>query len=326
MSAKSGSAIDLESSINRLRDTDKGEKIDQIPVDKIKTNPFQPRKVFDEDALQQLAQNIKTDGLNEPIIVRLFSSESSDCLFEIVAGERRWRAHKILGLPTIAAIIKDYDDLRSKRVGLVENIQRENLNTIEIAYGIKSMKDDYVKEREVKGLPADEKSLREQIAAEVGKTVKTIENYLRIYNAATAIPEVESLLLANTDRISVSPSLEFASVVDKFRVLKKSNNREYERIMRRKGKEFADRKNRDAFGKVVDYLFRYFHKDKSCDRKNSGANSTVVPFFQESDAKLILNIGIAKDSVESTDIQQINEAVSDFMDRLTALMQPVNEQ
>ena len=96
--------------------------------------------------------------------------------------------------------------------------------------------------------------------------------------------------------------------------------------MKRIGKEFADKKNKEAFGRIVDYLHRYFSKDTNGDGKNGGPNSTVIPFFQESDTKLTLNIGIAKNGVESTDVQQINEAFSTFMDRLTTLMQSVNEK
>ena len=216
MEKKTGTGVDLDSSIIRLRDVGKGENVVPIPVDKIKPNPYQPRKVFNEETLKELAQDIKDNGLLEPIIVRRFSSESSEFLFELIAGERRWRAHMIAGFPNIDGIIREYDEHQIKRVGLVENIQRENLNAIETAYGIKMLRDDYIKEGGNNG-GIDEKSLRAKIAKEIGKDTTTVERYLRIYNAVSLIPELETLLLNNSDRVSYSDSLKFAAVSEKFR-------------------------------------------------------------------------------------------------------------
>ena len=115
-----------------------GEKIHKLKLIEIEPNRNQPRKKFDEEALEELANSIKEYGLLQPIIVT-----KKDDYYEIVAGERRWRACKKAGLTEIPAIIRDDDERRNKEIALIENIQREDLNPIEKAMGIKSLMDDY---------------------------------------------------------------------------------------------------------------------------------------------------------------------------------------
>ncbi len=105
------------------------EKIRKIAVKDIRTNPFQPRKVFDQEKLEELAQSIKENGLIQPIIVR----KSPIIGFELLAGERRFRASKIAGLELVPAIIKELTDQEMMRQAIIENLQREDLNPIEEA-------------------------------------------------------------------------------------------------------------------------------------------------------------------------------------------------
>jgi ParB family chromosome partitioning protein len=107
-----------------------GAQIEELPVETISPNPFQPRKHFDAEALQELSQSIKEHGLLQPIVVI-----PKDEGYLLIAGERRLRAHKLAKLPTIKAIIADVDidDIRMRELALIENIQRENLNAIELA-------------------------------------------------------------------------------------------------------------------------------------------------------------------------------------------------
>ena len=125
-----------------------GEKIHKLKLIEIEPNRNQPRKKFDEEALEELANSIKEYGLLQPIIVT-----KKDDYYEIVAGERRWRACKKAGLTEIPAIIRDDDERRNKEIALIENIQREDLNPIEKAMGIKSLMDDY-------GLNLDERVIQ----------------------------------------------------------------------------------------------------------------------------------------------------------------------
>ena len=105
------------------------EKLEKIAVKDIRTNPFQPRKVFDQEKLEELAQSIKENGLIQPIIVR----KSPIIGFELLAGERRFRASKIAGLELVPAIIKELTDQEMMRQAIIENLQREDLNPIEEA-------------------------------------------------------------------------------------------------------------------------------------------------------------------------------------------------
>lgn len=115
-----------------------GGEIQSIPLDKIKPNPYQPRQIFDPESLTILAESIKKHGLTQPIIVR-----EIDDHYEIIVGERRVEATKLIGHATIPAIIKNITNKESCEVSIVENIDRENLNAIEIAYSFKRLIDEF---------------------------------------------------------------------------------------------------------------------------------------------------------------------------------------
>ncbi len=134
-----------------------------IPLGEIEVNPFQPRNEFDEDALQELAESIKVHGLIQPITVRRLSARE----FQLISGERRLRASKIAGLDEIPAYIRLANDQEMLEMALVENIQRENLNAIEIAITFQRLK--------------EECSLTdEQLSERVGKKRSTVTNHLRL--------------------------------------------------------------------------------------------------------------------------------------------------
>ena len=125
----SNSVIDFEQFENQIvNDAKTSGDIVEINLDEIRANPYQPRKTFDEESLNELAKSIEEYGVIQPIIVK-----KSIKGYEIVAGERRTRAARIAGLKTIPAIIKDFNDNDMMEIALIENIQRENLNPIEEA-------------------------------------------------------------------------------------------------------------------------------------------------------------------------------------------------
>lgn len=149
-----------------------GEKIQKIKLTKIEPNRNQPRKKFDEEALDELSESIKEYGLLQPIIVT-----KKDDYYEIVAGERRWRASKKAGLKEIPVIIRDDDERRNKEIALIENIQREDLNPIEKALGIKSLMEEY-------GLT------QQKVADILGKARSSIANTVRILNLDERVIEL----------------------------------------------------------------------------------------------------------------------------------------
>lgn len=126
--------IDFDNFEKGLVEEAKPNEIVEIKISEIRPNPYQPRKIFDEEALNELASSIKEHGIVQPIIVK-----KSIKGYELVAGERRTKAAKIAGLETVPAIVKDFDDEQMMEIALIENIQRENLNPIEEAMAYDSI-------------------------------------------------------------------------------------------------------------------------------------------------------------------------------------------
>lgn len=143
--------------------TEKTEEIKKIPIDSIVPNRFQPRTVFDDEKIEELSRTIHTHGIIQPIVVRQFEFNK----YEIIAGERRWRAMKKLGWEEVPAIIKNLSDTETASVALIENLQREELSPIEeaIAYG---------KLLELHNLT------QEALAQRLGKGQSTVANKLRL--------------------------------------------------------------------------------------------------------------------------------------------------
>lgn len=148
------------------------EIVQSLKVIEIEPNRNQPRRKFDEEALEELAESIKKYGVIQPIIVT-----KKEGFYEIVAGERRWRASKKAGLAEIPAIIRQNDERINKEIALIENIQREDLNPIEKARGIKSLMEDY-------------QLTQQQVADILGKSRSGIANTIRILNLDDRVIEL----------------------------------------------------------------------------------------------------------------------------------------
>ena len=142
---------------------DKDGDLKNIPIDLIQRGKYQPRTDMHEEALQELAASIKSQGVMQPIVIRPLSSDK----YEIIAGERRWRASQIAGLDTIPAIIKPVGDEAAIAMSLIENIQRENLNPIEEAMALKRLQDEF-------------ELTQQEVADAVGKSRATVTNLLRL--------------------------------------------------------------------------------------------------------------------------------------------------
>jgi ParB family chromosome partitioning protein len=148
--------------------------IKTISLDKLKANKYQPREEFSQEALQELANSIKEKGFIQPVLVRLKQGE-----YELIAGERRFRAAKLLGYKEIPVIIKDASDLDSLEISIIENIQRENLNPIDQAKAYKRLLDEF-------GMT------QEKVADTIGKDRATVANILRLLNLPAKIQEYVS--------------------------------------------------------------------------------------------------------------------------------------
>ena len=154
--------------ITKPADTNTG--VLEVDINKIKPNPNQPRKNFDEDALKDLAASIKVHGIVQPIVL----NKNADGTYMIIAGERRWRAANLCGLKTVPAIIKDYTEKQIKEISIIENLQREDLNPVEAAKAIKELMDEY-------GLT------QEAVSERIGKSRSNIANTLRLLTLYPAV-------------------------------------------------------------------------------------------------------------------------------------------
>ncbi|WP_211750019.1 nucleoid occlusion protein [Paenibacillus sp. Marseille-Q4541] len=145
-----------------LTERSNGDEIKQIPIDEIVSSPYQPRTIFDDEKIDELCQTIKTHGVIQPIVVRIRNAQ-----YEIIAGERRWRAVKKLGMEHIPAIVREFNDSQAASIALIENLQREGLTAIEEAVAYQKLIDLH-------------QLTQESLAQRLGKSQSTIANKIRL--------------------------------------------------------------------------------------------------------------------------------------------------
>ena len=158
---------------NYIEEVAQSSGVQTLKISEIEPKADQPRKYFDEEALNQLAESIKQHGLIQPIVVR----ENSGGFYQIVAGERRWRASKLAGLTEVPVIIIEADAMKAAELAIIENIQREDLNPYEEAQAYKSLMDNY-------GLT------QEEVASKVGKSRSAVANTMRLLDLPDEVLEL----------------------------------------------------------------------------------------------------------------------------------------
>jgi ParB family chromosome partitioning protein len=171
---KRGLGRGLDALLSGSRDFDRGESLLQVQVKDVSANPFQPRREFDAERLEDLASSIRLYGVLQPIVVR-----RSEDGYQLVTGERRWRASQLAGLKEIPAVLRDYTDVEMTAVALVENLQREDLNPIEEAIAYRRLIDEF-------GFT------QEEVSAKVGKSRPFIANTVRLLNLPAVVQEYVS--------------------------------------------------------------------------------------------------------------------------------------
>ncbi|WP_123042645.1 ParB/RepB/Spo0J family partition protein [Cohnella candidum] len=159
MSKRLGKGLDALITSLSIKEDD---KIVEIPLPQLRANPYQPRKTFDDDAIKELAESIREHGVIQPIVVRQALKG-----FEIIAGERRFRASQLLGNPTIPAVVRSYSDQQVMEIALIENVQREDLNAIEVAIAYQAIMTQFT-------------LTQEELSLKVGKSRSHIANFLRL--------------------------------------------------------------------------------------------------------------------------------------------------
>ena len=158
-----GRGLDALISTDDELHTGGSSSINEVPVEKIKANPNQPRREFLETSLEELAESIRQIGIIQPITLR----QMEDGTYQIIAGERRWRASQMAGLNSVPAYVRTADDEKMMQMALVENIQREDLNAIEIALAYQNLIEQY-------------HLTQDKLSEKIGKNRATIANYLRL--------------------------------------------------------------------------------------------------------------------------------------------------
>jgi ParB family chromosome partitioning protein len=138
------------------------ERVFEIPLSQLRANPYQPRKMFNQDSINELAASIKEHGVIQPIIVRTVLKG-----YEIIAGERRFRASQVCGAATIPAVVKKFSDQQAMEIALIENVQREDLNAIELAVAYQSLMNQFT-------------LTQEELSVKVGKSRSHVANFLRL--------------------------------------------------------------------------------------------------------------------------------------------------
>ena len=250
------------------------EEMSEIKISDIIPNPTQPRTDFDEVALEELAESIRQLGLIQPITVK-----RSDDKYIIISGERRWRASQKAGLEAIPAYIREVDDTTLHAMALVENIQREDLNAIEISLGMQRLIEEC-------GLT------QEALAERLGKKRSTVANYLRLLN----LPE-EIQLAIKSGIISMGHAKAIASAEGRTKqlsLLKRcvKNNlsvRQLEELARLTSEKkpkvtpVADEEYPESYSRLVEYLEKFFSQDISIKRCKNGGGKIIIDFSSDAD-------------------------------------------
>ena len=164
----------LDALFRGQQESEGGSAVHMLAIAEVRPNPEQPRQIFSEEALAELAESIRTQGVLQPILVRPVGG--SEEKYEIVAGERRWRASQLAGQRTIPAMIREMSAEQALAIALIENLQREDLNPMEEAAGFRELRDRF-------GLS------QEEISSRVGKSRSAVANTLRLFNLPPEIQE-----------------------------------------------------------------------------------------------------------------------------------------
>ncbi len=257
--------------------------IAEIPIDQIETNPFQPRTEFDQEALKELAESIKVQGIIQPITVRIVSKNK----FQLISGERRTQASKIAGLKSIPAYIRKANDQQMLEMGLIENIQREDLNAMEIAFSYQRL----ISECDLK---------QEDLGDRVGKKRSSVTNYLRLLKLP---PDIQIGVRDNVISFGHARALlSLESVENQLAFYKKiiteaMSVRKLEDLIRASGDTKAKKKATKAdtpqnedIKRLTSQLSSHFGTKINVKANTAGKGEIKIPFLSVDDLNRILDI------------------------------------
>lgn len=253
----------------------------RIPVEYVEPNPFQPRMSFDQEALDELVESIKTLGLIQPITVRRINEGK----YQIISGERRFRACKAAGMDMIPAYIREADDQGMLEMAIVENIQRENLDPIEVAMSYQRLIDEC-------------KLTQEQMALRVGKKRSSVTNYLRLLNLPAKIQHDLKLGYLSVGHAKILLGVENSQMQEQLCDLTIKNDlsvRQLEDKVRKLNRpiELIQDDTPDLpedYYRVLEHLGKVFGNNISLKRSNSGKGSITLRFESDEEMKKLLQL------------------------------------
>lgn len=258
----------------------------RIAVDEIETNPKQPRRDFDQQSLNELATSIKVHDIVQPVTV----SQLPNGKFRLVSGERRWRAAKLAGLVDIPAYIRQANDQQLLELALLENLQREDLNAMEIALSYKRMMDEL-------------NHTQEQVAERMGKERSTVANYVRLLKLP---PDIQVAVRKGEISMGHARALINVDTIDKqlyiFQetVERKLSVRQTEELVRKLYKVANPVKNSvkaqlpPAYKKIEDNLASHFTTKVKLNHNKKGNGTITIEYYSISDLNKILDqVGVS---------------------------------
>ncbi|MCB5825957.1 ParB/RepB/Spo0J family partition protein [Weissella cibaria] len=265
------------------------DSVRDLAVDKIVANPFQPRHVFDQDALQDLAASIKENGVLQPVIVR--HNPKDNAQYELLAGERRWRASQLAGMTEVPAIVRKLDDDQMLQAAILENLQREDLTPLEEAQAYRDMMDAL-------------KLTQEQVAKRLGKARSAVANFLRLLNLPD---EVKDLL--NAGDLSMGQARTLLGLRNKRRIVPVAKRAISEGMTVRQLEQLVNKLNEqsDPTSKGADEPSAYLKattaalEDKfgtkvNVTRNRKGAGKIEIAYLSDDDLNRIFDVlGISFD-------------------------------
>jgi ParB family transcriptional regulator, chromosome partitioning protein len=256
--------------------------ISLISINQIETNPYQPRTEFEETALKELSESIRTQGIIQPITVRKMSPER----YQIISGERRFRASRLAGLESVPAYVRVANDQAMLEMALVENIQRENLNALEISISYQRLIEEC-------------KFTQEQLADRVGKDRSTVTNYLRLLRLP---PQVQTAI--RDGKITMGHARAIIGVDDVGLQLRLLNDilandlsvRKAENLVRAKNpkRPSRDPKNRTSLDielrNIEERLARRYETKAEIRHKDNGSGQVVFNYFSADDLNRLIEL------------------------------------
>lgn len=256
-----------------------GVSVSEIEISRIVPNKYQPRHVFEDSRLEELANSISVNGVIQPVIVRHLDNG----VYELVAGERRWRAAQIAGLKKIPVVVKDLSNEKSLEIALIENLQRENLNPIEAALGYQRLLNEF-------------NLTQEEVARRIGKERSTVANFMRLLGLPEEVKEYLSASLLSPGHAKAILSLASAAEQIRFAdhlVSKSASVREAEALVKdwgvqKKKKKVVEKK--DPSLKEVETRFQRVFGTKVRIQEEKKGGKIVVEYYTLDDLSRILEI------------------------------------